>query len=161
MIENRDANVNRMYSPPPPPTVTPMPGDYVTTDVAGLPVLVHTEIAGGDQSKFNQNTLAAAEAMFATYHTAQATNPFSHLGLPPALSEKLAAATHAQNQGLPVFNGGGPQNQTAWATLFFEQQTRIPIGQMMLEAHAWQWLHSSNSAGTCKRSTRTTTESKR
>ncbi len=134
VIENRDANVNRMYSPPPPPTVTAQPGDYVTTDAAGLPVLVHTDIVGGNFVRFNQNTVAAAEAMFASYHTAVSTNPFSHVGLPPALSEKLAAVTQPHNQGLPIIDGGGPKNQTAWANLFFEQQTRIPIGQMMLEA---------------------------
>ena len=132
VVENRQANVNRMYSPPPPPTVTPMPGDYITSDYSGLPVLVHTEFQGVGAGQFNQNTVAAAQAMFALNSASQSTNPLSHLGLPPALSQKLAAATHPS--GLPIIDGGGPQNTTAWATLFFQQQTRIPIGQMMLEA---------------------------
>ena len=132
VIENRQANVSRIYSPPPPPTVTARPGDYITSDYSGLPVLVHTDLEGVDAGKFNQNTLAAAQAMFALNGASQSTNVLNHLGLPPALAQKLTAATHSA--GLPVIDGGGPQNTTAWATLFFAQQTRIPIGQMMLEA---------------------------
>ena len=132
VIENRDARLNRQYSPPPPAAVTPMPGDVITTDSAGLPVLVRTETQELNEVRFNQNTLAAAESMFAMNTSSQPTNVLAHLGLPPALTQKLAAATH--DQGVPIIDAGGPRNATAWLNLFMQQQTRIPIGQMMLEA---------------------------
>jgi hypothetical protein len=132
VIENRDARVNRTYSPPPPPAVTPRPGDYITSDSAGLPVLVRTDTEALNTVRLNQNTLAAAESMFAMTSSSQAANGLGHLGLPPALTQKLAAGMH--DQGVPIIDNGGPRNDPAWLTLFVQQQTRIPIGQMMLEA---------------------------
>jgi Pretoxin HINT domain len=131
-IEGPNAKVNRAYSPPPPPTVPVMPGDYVTYDDYGLPVLVRTSTDMQGMREVPGNSVAAAAAMFGV-DTAPQSNPLSHLGLSPALSQKLNAAT--QVPGLQIIDDGGPSNQPLWAKLITtQQQTRIPIGQMMLEA---------------------------
>src|SRR5262249_54411796 len=77
------------------------------------------------------NTIAAAVAMFGM-NTAPQSSPLSHLGLSPALNQKLASATQAPS--LPIFDQGGDANRNMWAQLITAQTTRIPIGQMMLEA---------------------------
>ena len=91
-IENPNAKVNRAYSPPPPPTVPVMPGDYVTYDDFGLPVLVRTSTDTQDRREVPGNSIAAAGAMFGI-NAAPQSNPLSHLGLSPALNQKLTAAT--------------------------------------------------------------------
>ena len=95
------------YSPPPPPTVPVMPGDYVTYDDSGLPVLV-AYVHGMCRAceTVPGNSVAAAAAMFGV-DTATQSNPLSHLGLPPALSQKLTAAT--QVPGLPSHRRRRPQ----------------------------------------------------
>jgi Pretoxin HINT domain len=131
-IEKPDAKVNRAYSPPPAPTVRFMPGDVITSDDYGLPVLVHTSTGfqfGGDVPG---NSIAAATAMFGGVDNAPQSNPLSHLGLSPALTDKLTAAT--QPHPLPIVGDVRPGNGIMWAGLFAIQETRIPIGQMMLEA---------------------------
>ncbi len=136
VIENPDAYVRRFYSPPPPPTVPVELGDRLSFDAAGLPVLIRTTSETVDTRRVPGNNIAAAAAVFglnASMSISQAPNPLSHLGLPAAVSQKLGAATNSGAR-LPIFNDGGPSGETLWASLFVTQETRIPIGQMMLQA---------------------------
>jgi hypothetical protein len=135
-IENPDAFVKRFYSPPPPPSVSVELGDRLAYDASGLPVLIRTNSEMVDQRRVPGNAVAAAGAMFglnASISISESPNPLSHLGLPAALSQKLAGAT-PHNSALPIYNDGGPAGQALWASLFAAQETRIPIGQMMLQA---------------------------
>jgi len=136
VIENPDAYFRRFYSPPPPLTVPVEMGDRLAYDASGLPVLIRTTGEETDLRPVPGNTIAAAGAMFglnASISISQAPNPLSHLGLPAGLTQKLGGGT-TQGNRLPILDDGGPAGQTLWASLFMTQETRIPIGQMMLQA---------------------------
>jgi hypothetical protein len=50
-VEGERFNVSRFYAPPPPPNFTPGPGDIVTYDAFGMPVITHSLATLGSPKK--------------------------------------------------------------------------------------------------------------
>ena len=75
-VEGERFNVRRFYSPPPPPNVTPRPGDTISYDAAGMPMITHytTLLAGpkvgvpGSKSLVTEKDISIGE----TYSYSQA-----------------------------------------------------------------------------------------
>ncbi len=135
VIQTKDVDIQRLYSPPTMPSIPVSPGDFLSTDIAGLPVLVHSTESESGLRRIPSDTFAAAEAAFGlnpapVNHPA---NPFGNLGLPSAISAELGAMVSQQSPKVQLIDRGGPQNGLAYASELLVQQTRIPIGQMMLE----------------------------
>ena len=136
LIKKPEVNLQRLYSPPPSPSFALLPTDYVSLDAAGLPVITrglapyHVGIAS-----IARNSDAAFVAGLGIGGS-PAPSPnlaamFHQAGLPPAVSQRLAAA--ARGPAFPVAVTGNP-NDPARVSVVRNQTMTIPIGEMMLEA---------------------------
>jgi hypothetical protein len=133
LVKNKDANVRRMYSPPPMPGVPVLPNDYVGPDASGLPVIYrYAGPYNSGEMVVPGNSVAAAEAMFGLNGGNAAAQVIGHLGLPPATAGKLEA-TLGQAARVPIANLGGPANFPLRARGVGVESMTIPVGQMMLE----------------------------
>ncbi len=89
-VEGERFNVRRFYAPPPPPNVTPRPGDLITYDAAGMPMITHPMALFHGQAKGVPGSKTLARE---TDLTVSETYSYSQ-----ALAEAQKAAAIAQSQ---------------------------------------------------------------
>jgi hypothetical protein len=131
LVEGKEANVRRVYTPLPPPTL--MPGDQVGADSAGMPVA--TRILGSywtPPTNVGRNLpMASAPA-----DPGRIAGMLTTAGVPAGQSKQLGqAVAHNANEGLSRI----PQVSPGRDYLVSQQVTeslQIPLGQMILEAQA-------------------------
>jgi hypothetical protein len=136
VIHDGTTKHKRLYTPPSAPTYVMRPSDYLSTDASGLPVI--TRYLGEYQTPefaTGVNSVAAATAMFGANSSAstQLAGRFEQAGMPPALSQQMAA-TLSQAANPRVRVAGNPRGEMFYASVVYEETMQIPIGQMMLEA---------------------------
>jgi hypothetical protein len=139
LVKRTDVNVKRLYSPLSSPNVSPMPGDQVSLDANGLPVVIRE--VGAYERPLGPGFLgnapgAALPALFglsSPANTAQIAGALTHAGVPAGLSQTIGARV-SQSGALPVFDFGGPANGARLFAEVINRQLDIPVGQMMLDA---------------------------
>jgi hypothetical protein len=150
-VEGKEANLSRYYSPPP-PQITVLPGDTMSRDENGLPVLVHhvyqpvvspyTNMFGATAGNAFGAALPTQGGAAANQAAAQRLAP----GLPPAIGNNTAAIeglaiafdpiAQAQLQtGMnTVIYNQTPGMQPRYVEAMTEYQVRVPVGQQMIDA---------------------------
>ena len=136
LVKQKDVNVKRLYSPLSAPDVPLLPGDQVSLDANGLPMVIRglgTFITGS--RAIGNLSDAAAAAMFGlpAANSVQISGLLTQAGLPAGVSQKLGASL-SQNTGPMVIDLGGPANGTRRASEVGISHMDIPVGQMMLDA---------------------------
>jgi Pretoxin HINT domain len=137
VIKQPDKNVKRLYSPPAAPNVSILPGDWVSMDANGLPVLIRelgtyqtTPVPIGNASP---SAIAAMFGLAAASTPAHISAILSQGGLPAGLSQQLGA-TLARNTSPNIVDLGGPAGGRRIAEETINRTMEIPIGQMMADA---------------------------
>jgi hypothetical protein len=135
-------NVQRLYAPPAMPGIAVTPSDQITYDVNGLPVIVRSRSSTRTESStvstlgrmsldefahFNPTDPALSQAVadFRATESAQWTNFFQTHHHNAALMRSNPVAER-RNLGVAI-------NNDVHRTATTEQQTQIPVGQIMLE----------------------------
>jgi hypothetical protein len=140
VIKQPDKNVKRLYSPPSAPNVPILPGDQVSMDANGLPVLIR-ELGTYQQTtpiSIGNGSLSAVAAMFGL-PTASIPALLSQRGMPAELSQELGI-TLARTTVPKSIDLGGPVRGRRDATVTINREMtvnremEIPIGQMMVDA---------------------------
>jgi hypothetical protein len=133
LIQNKELNIDRRYSPPPMPFIPLQPGDSLIMDQFGLPEIqrfLGQSVGPGEWVPGNNPANAAA--MFGL--SQPANNSFSNVGLPPAIAGKLnALQAQASQVPIAVLPGGNP-NWKYKASEVYNSYEFIPVGLMMFEA---------------------------
>jgi tetratricopeptide (TPR) repeat protein len=148
-VEGKEANMKRIYDPPA-PQIAMMPGDTMSTDAYGLPVLVHHQYLVFERPISNQAGIlagnptgvplplpgavasdnAAARRVGAALPSGVAKNT--------ATIEALAMANdpYMQQFASGIVVGIGPQSGLVVGVgSVQDNQTRIPVGRIMAEAN--------------------------
>ncbi len=137
VIKQKDVNVKRLYSPPSAPNVSLMPGDQVSLDANGLPVLIR-ELRANTTGSISVGTLSNASlpGMFGLAtggNPVQIADALTQAGVPAGLSQTLGARL-SRIGGLPVIDMGGTPGGMRVASELVNRQLDIPVGQMVLDA---------------------------
>ncbi len=136
LVKGKDANVKRIYTPLDVPNVPMLPGDRVSVDANGLPVIVRPM----SQVEARIPPLAAASLIFGLgppVVPAQIANVLQRAGQPPAQSQALGnQMAHNQNSFTQAV-ASTYANQLPFGymcTLQLGFQVQIPIGAMTQDA---------------------------
>jgi hypothetical protein len=150
VVNQKNANVKRLYSPPAPPTVPLLPGDQVALDGNGLPVISRElGVYNSGSVSLGRISDAAAAAMFGLPTAgapAALAGVLNQAGIPAAINQKLASNA-VRNSNLSAINLGGDPRAPVNASPIMNRELEIPIGQMMLEAQMSALLAQQQLAG--------------
>jgi hypothetical protein len=132
-------NIKRLYTPLSGPNVAVLPGDSLSVDAYGLPVLLR--LLGSYQTAYQNVGSLTDSALPAAFglptlgeNEARLSGIFSRTGVPAELSQRLTSSI------APVFTPPviGPQRAPKGGQLLasesFTRELAIPVGQMMLDA---------------------------
>jgi hypothetical protein len=126
LIEGKDANVRRLYSPLAPPTL--MPGFQLGMDQNGMLVANRVFESYGTSQFFGQVSFQGLDAN-------RAAGVLQQMGLSPAQSKQLGQ-TVAKNVNPVILGTPNPETRMLEMTIAsrVEDSVTIPIGQMMADA---------------------------
>jgi hypothetical protein len=138
VIKQKDVNIKRLYSTPSAPNIALLPGDQLSVDANGLPVVVRElGVYQGQSTRIADASYASAAAAFGMPTPqvlgAEISGWLIQGGLPAGLSQSVGAKA-AQNAGAIVVDQGGGMPGPRNASQMFNRELDIPIGQMMLSA---------------------------
>jgi Pretoxin HINT domain len=139
LIKQPDVNVKRLYSPLSGPNVAVLPGDSLSVDAYGLPVLLRP--VGSYQTGYRDVGNLTGGAIPAAFglptlgeNAAHISGLLSQAGVSAALSQRLGS-TFSPLVTPPVI---GPQRAPKGGKLLaaadFNREMAIPLGQMMIDA---------------------------
>ena len=136
LVKQKDVNLKRLYSPASTPNVRLMPGDQVSLDGNGLPVVIRELQYLTTPVAFGSTPTAALPSLFGL---SQPGNPaliagaLTHAGVPAALSQTLGDRL-SRGTFMPVVQLDGARSTGTGASEAINRQVDIPVGQMMLDA---------------------------
>jgi hypothetical protein len=137
LVKQKDFNVKRLYSPPSAPDVPLMPGDRISLDANGLPVLIRELGQYQTPSVYVGNTPAAAVpaliGLSEPASPASIAGDMSRAGVPAGLSQTLGVRLSRANS-VPVLETAGSAGRDRIASEIINRQLDIPVGQMMVDA---------------------------
>ncbi len=141
-IEGRQVNVQRIYAPPPLPSIPSAPSDRLVFDINGLPVIDRTSMTQGSSANVEIGSEVLSLSQFAGFNPtdpAMAGAVADFRANEPALWSGFFAS-HPNNHALLRFNPAAERqklgvqiSQIGTRTTTVTQQTQIPIGQIMAE----------------------------
>jgi Pretoxin HINT domain len=136
LVKQKDVNLKRLYSPASTPNVRLMPGDQVSLDGNGLPVVIRELQYLTTPVAFGNTPTAALPSLFGL---SQPGNPaliagaLTHAGVPAALSQTLGDRL-SRGTFMPVVQLDVARSTGTGASEAINRQVDIPVGQMMLDA---------------------------
>jgi len=120
-VENERFSVQRLYAPPPLPNIPLFPGEPITFDPAGLPV-VSRFLGPGSSSTYSFRSATVSVAQY----TGQAATD-------PATAEQIAMAKRNPASRVSNTRRAVNMNVVETATTPMESSVHIPIGQIVLQ----------------------------
>jgi Pretoxin HINT domain len=138
VVKQKDANVKRLYSTPSAPNVALLPGDQVSLDDNGLPVVIRElGMYEGRSARIGDASYASAVAAFGLatpqVTAAELAGLLTQGGMPAAASQRLGAKV-AQNLAPIVIDQNAGMPGSRLASQVFNRELEIPVGQMMMDA---------------------------
>ena len=139
LIKQPDVNVKRLYSPLSGPNVAVLPGDSLSVDAYGLPVLLRR--LGSYQTSYRNVGNLTDGALPTAFglptlgqNAARISGLFSQAGVPAALSQRLGSTMSPLVTPPVIGPQRAPKGGQLLASEVFTRELAIPVGQMMLDA---------------------------
>ncbi|HEY2158711.1 MAG TPA: Hint domain-containing protein [Isosphaeraceae bacterium] len=144
-VEGKEANVKRLYSAPNMPVLALQPGQSLSTDANGLPVIVNHQFILPPENVQNGLNRSQAESLVASYSSFVSPTLASLPGIPKEASNVFQKMNAQTSSGLeqqmlgqlaqwPANTPRSARTVNAHFNSEIDLQTVIPIGQMMVES---------------------------